>query len=561
MRVRPLLVAAILILCCSIPGHSENIQSKIEKAVKKSTLDQSGTKPFHLKATLAPSFERDKDSGRTGEIEIWWKSPTEWRREVRSPEFHQIEIVNGDHDWQKNEGEYFPEWLRDIAVEMINPVPSLPQVLEQTKSGEVHELRWQTNVSWIILSSNDHVQKGMGAAISLNNNSGLLFYGSGLGWGAEFQNYKNFHGRMVAQAVKAGSPEVTAKVTTLEDLGSVPEGFFNASAADGDAEPLRTIVVDELSLRKNLLPVTPWSWPSLQDGPFDGVLTTEVVIDREGKVRNVGTIVSDNPGLNDTARDEIAKMRFKPYLSNGVPVQVISRITMPFKTTRPAGSETFESARFYFEHGRLAGFPSAGTGDPYVLRAEFEAKGHSGSADKGRYEDTWINDSQWRREAWFDNSHYVRARYGDKLYELAEGPDATLLKFVFKAMEPIPAIDTFVESDWKIKEDTIDGLKTARVLTGYESPEGKLDPVHARGYWFDANNNLVKTYFGGIESRRSEFQVFGKTNIAHQIDVLSNGALAMRIQITDISPAGTTSAKDFQIKGHEYTRAFTDEVR
>jgi hypothetical protein len=35
---------------------------------------------------------------------------------------------------------------------------------------------------------------------------------------------------MVARTVSVGSPEVTAKVTTLEDLRDVPPGFFDAEA-------------------------------------------------------------------------------------------------------------------------------------------------------------------------------------------------------------------------------------------------------------------------------------------------------------------------------------------
>jgi len=121
-------------------------------------------------------------------------------------------------------------------------------------------------------------------------------------------------------------------------------------------------------------------------------------------------------------------MRFKPFLLNGVPVQAMSQVTIPFKTTRPTGGETFESARTYFERGRHIGFPAAGTGVPYVLRAEFEAKGKSETAEKGRYEDTWLSDTQWRREAWFANSHYVRSRNGEKTYQFAEGEDAGILR-------------------------------------------------------------------------------------------------------------------------------------
>src|ERR1700733_5760924 len=89
---------------------AEDLTGQVKKAVEKSTLDQPETRPFHLKATYAPSFERDKTSHREGEVEIWWESPTRWRREVRSPEFHQVAIFDGTHQWQKNEGDYFPEW-------------------------------------------------------------------------------------------------------------------------------------------------------------------------------------------------------------------------------------------------------------------------------------------------------------------------------------------------------------------------------------------------------------------------------------------------------------------
>ena len=140
MRAQCWLTVLVAALLSSGTAQAEDLTGKVRKAAERSTLDQAGTRPFHLKAIMAPSLERDKDSGRTGEVEIWWESPTQWKREVRSPEFHQIEIVNGARDWQKNEGDYFPEWLREAAVELINPVPQLHQVLEEVKTAEVQRL-------------------------------------------------------------------------------------------------------------------------------------------------------------------------------------------------------------------------------------------------------------------------------------------------------------------------------------------------------------------------------------------------------------------------------------
>src|SRR5437899_205492 len=120
MRISKFMAVLLAVLGLSTFGHAENPAAAIKKAVERSRLDQPGTKPFHLKAELAPSRARDRGSNRTGEIETWWASPKQWKREVRSPEFHQVAIVSGDQEWQRNEGEYFPECLREVAVALID---------------------------------------------------------------------------------------------------------------------------------------------------------------------------------------------------------------------------------------------------------------------------------------------------------------------------------------------------------------------------------------------------------------------------------------------------------
>jgi hypothetical protein len=561
IRIIPrLTIMLVTALGLTASVRADDSEKLIRKAVERSTLNQPGTKPFHLKALLAPSLERDRGSNRTGEVEIWWASPTQWRRAVRSPEFHQIEIVNGTRKWQKNDGGYFPEWLRETAVALIEPVPSLDQVLQQVIDAEKRSMAGSTYFTWSMMSTDGKVEKGMGASLAVTESTGLLFYGGGLGWGGLYKDYENFHGRMVARTVSVGSPEVTAKVT-LEDLRDIPPGFFDAEAPGGDVPLLRTVEVEETSLREKLLPTQPVEWPPIKDGPLEGAITTKIVVDRTGKARELGTIVSDNPGLSEAAAKTIGSMQFKPYLQDGVAVQVVSRITMPFKTVRPAGVETFDSARNYFERGRHVSFPAASLGQPYILHATFQVQVAAGKIENGQYTDTWMSDSEWRREASIDKSRFIRARHGEKRYLLSEGRDAGLLRMVLKAMEPIPAIDTFVESDWRMKRDTVDGVKTIRVLAGFESPDGELDTEQARGYWFDDSGKLVKTYFRGVETRRINFKDFGGAAIAREIRVLHDNQLGMLIRVTGVSAAATIPDNIFDLRGHEWKRAFTDEVR
>jgi hypothetical protein len=557
---------AFLTLLCTLTlapqSRAEDTIKRILKAVEQCTLDQRGTAPFHLKATLAPSSERDKDSGRTGEVEIWWKSPDEWRREVRSPDFHQVQIVNGARTWQKNEGDYFPEWLRETAEAVVRPVPLTDELMGQMRGGEERHLMGGTYLSWAIESSNGQVQKTMGAGISIRDDSGLLFTGNGFGWGGEFKDYAKFHNRMVARTVNVGSPQVTAKVVVLEDMKVVQGGWFDASAPGGDEQPIAAIPMNERTARENLAAGQNIAWPALKDGPLEGVLTTEVSIDRTGKVREIGTIVSDNPGVNGAAHEQIAALRFAPFVIGGMPVQVLSRITLAFKTTRPEGTETFASAHHYFERGWELDFPSGGAGFPYVLKAEFQARSSTGNAETGHYGDIWLAPDQWRREATFGSSHVVRSRNGSKLFEQVEGPDASTLMLVFRLMEPIPAMDSFVEMDWRINSEKVGDAKAIRVLSGYESPEGRLDPQQARGFWFDANGNLLKTYFSGVETLRSDFENFQNVHVARRIDVFHDSAAVMHIRISEISGAEDSLPKNvFEIKGHEVNKQYSSEAR
>ena len=344
-----------------------------------------------------------------------------------SPEFHQIEILDGEHRWQKNEGDYFPEWLRELAVAIVRPVPiPMDALLQRVKTGEVRNMRFptkvngqisfieQTNIDWEPSNGSRDAQINSKGDLALLN--GQLFYTGGLGFSGQYHDFKDFHGRMVAYTVSSGYVEVTAKVSLLEDLGTVPAELFDATVPGGDA-PIETVVLDETALRSNVLQGKQFTWPALQNGPLEGVVWTEVALDRTGKIREISPI-ADNPGVKDAAEQGFRSMQFKPFLHNGEPVQAMGRLSVPFKTVRPAGVETLDSARNYFERGRKASFLAAGATALYMLRAEFQVGTHDG-VQTGRYEDTWISETEWKREAWVGPSHLVPlAKRGAALFAI-----------------------------------------------------------------------------------------------------------------------------------------------
>jgi len=565
-QLKRFVFAAVLALFLNIAiasvARAEDPSAMVKKAVEKSTLDQQGTRPFHLKATCAPTNARDSDSHRTGEIEIWWQSPTKWRREVRSPEFHQSAIMDGPHQWQKNEGDYFPDWLQEIAVAIVRPVPLPTDVLlQRVRTAQVRHLMGQTNIDWEKTTSFGDAQSNGRGHLAVKDESGLLLYTGGPGWSGDYHDFSDFHGRMIARTIATGHIEVTAKVSILEDLGNTPNDFFDTNTPGGDAQPIETVVLDEDILRQNLLPGKPFSWPPVVNGPFEGGVGTEIVLDRSGKIREMTPPICDNPAMRDAAEQQFRAMRFKPVLRNGVPVQVVAHFFVPFKTTRPAGMEASESARTYFDRGRKISCLGAGASAPYVLHAEFQTANAKGTIETGRYENTWLSVTEWKREAWFGSSHLVRSQNGDKHYLLSEGPEAGLLRLVMLIVEPIPAADTMTESDWRIQRDTVDGLKTIRVFRGPEGPNGELDPKTSQGYWFDESGQLVKSYASNLEIRPSGPAPYADVQMPRQIEVISGGKLGMRFVVKDIKPADPTLSKALVLKGHDLQRAFTAETR
>ncbi len=60
-------------------------------------------------------------------------------------------------------------------------------------------------------------------------------------------------------------------------------------------------------------------------------------MDRTGKIREMNPPIADNPGVKDAAEKGFHTMQFQPVLRNGAPVQAIGRLSVSFKTVRPAG--------------------------------------------------------------------------------------------------------------------------------------------------------------------------------------------------------------------------------
>ena len=93
-------------------------------------------------------------------------------------------------------------------------------------------------------------------------------------------------------------------------------------------------------------------------------------------------MIAENNGVKDTGERAVKSMRFKPFVINGIPVQVMSQITVPFKIVRPTGNEQFDSAQTFFERGRRASSPAAGQPTPVHFARRIRSTNRRGQRRK-----------------------------------------------------------------------------------------------------------------------------------------------------------------------------------
>jgi len=64
---------------------------------------------------------------------------------------------------------------------------------------------------------------------------------------------------------------------------------------------------------------------------YSGTVLIQLIVDPDGKARNIKVVRSLGLGLDEKAMEAVAKWKFKPGVKNGSPVPVIATIEVNFR--------------------------------------------------------------------------------------------------------------------------------------------------------------------------------------------------------------------------------------
>ena len=321
---------AIAFLLPTAASAQTSVVEASEKALKRSQLTQPGSKPFHLVANLK---EKDSpDSDYQAGVEMFWVSPTKWRRTITSGKFSQVRVVNGEKVFEQNTGDYLPVWVNNMVTSIFDPLPFLEAIRKSDRkigTDAPAGLRLTETCAdfpgrldrWMICFQSD----GLFSSIFTKG-----------GYAAQFRNYTKFGDKRVPRLIES-DPEpgthLETRVTTLEDLNAPDERMFEIEKPTPASEQIVSVRVTDDFIRKFAIGSTEIDWPTVGEGHVTGGCAVYVSADRTGQIREAWPGGCDNAALEGPLRTAMLKWKIKPAVSNGNPVQVESLMGFTFHTT------------------------------------------------------------------------------------------------------------------------------------------------------------------------------------------------------------------------------------
>lgn len=320
---------SILFFLPAVASAQTSAAEASEKALKRSQLTQPGSKPFHLIANLK---EKDSpDSDYQARVEMFWLSPTKWRRIIASEKFSQVQIVNGDKVLEQNTGDYFPVWINNMLKSLFDPLPILDAIRKVDK-----KIGMDLPPGIVPTDTCADFPSGLDRWVICFQRDGLFssVFTKG-GYAAEFRNYAKFGDKRVARLIETDPEPCTHlenRITTLEELNNPDEKMFEIEKPTPPAERISSVRVGDDFIRKNALSIVEIPWPTVGEGLLTGGCAVYVSADRSGQIRETWPAGCDNAALMTPLREALLKWKLKPAVSNGNPVQVESLMRFTFQT-------------------------------------------------------------------------------------------------------------------------------------------------------------------------------------------------------------------------------------
>lgn len=289
--------------------------------------------PWHLKATFQ-IFDENGTVSDEGSDEEFWVNQKSSKRIFTGKAFTQTEYTTdkGDFRTTSSHGDV-PLPLSSAHNDLIDPMPGEPAVEHLTFSSR--EIQSGTlkliciapagapNASTYCLTSGEPILR--------------IFASPSASMQVLYNGILRFKGRAVAGDLKltrSGKVVVELRIDALEPLDTKDESLFTPPPEAALAPAPRLVNISAAVATGMLLQKVVPEYPlAAKDAHITGTVVLEAIIDKEGHIRNL-KVLSGPDALQGAAQAAVQQWRYRPYLLNGLPVEVRTNINVIFTLGR-----------------------------------------------------------------------------------------------------------------------------------------------------------------------------------------------------------------------------------
>ncbi len=304
-------------------------------AAKRNGLQNVISSPWHLKATYEVLDEKGQPEDK-GVYEEFWISEDKYRSSYSSAAFNQVSIVNekglyrtGDLGTPRGPGSLVKSMLLHGVSPPLDKSKVHLRIDERTvgsiklKCVTVETETLAANPSTTVECFDDRLP-----ALRISTRAyGLLQ--------TLYQEVFLFEGVYIARTVELRSGSKTilrVRIDTLETYQTADEALFSTPA--GATYVPRSVTAPSTVAGANIIKKAPPQYPaSAKQQGIRGVVVLHAIITPEGKVSTVEPIIGPTE-LIRSATAAVKQWEYRPYLLNGVPVEVETEINVVFMLGR-----------------------------------------------------------------------------------------------------------------------------------------------------------------------------------------------------------------------------------
>ena len=302
-------------------------------------------------------------------------------------------------------------------------------------------------------------------------------------------------------------------------------------------------------------------WPALSKKPNEKSMTVNIVIGRDGRVKEASTYSPVGNDIEDAALTAIRKWKFQPQNVEGVPAQAETSLTIPFPAdyqnltaNQPQVKPMFDRARAINDL-RLEGAPG------FHLKASFHSEDNSA---KGTYEETWVSPNKWRREVKLNETSVLEVRTEDSFYRIFPGKYAPrLADDVMESLSfSLPGDNggDLHDADWSAVNANLGNLPLLRLSNGYINPQNKPDALTLI-YFVDEKTALIRgRYHFSSVTIFNDLQSFEGKMVARKLTLMGADISKLDINIDTLERNVNPDENIFSVAGVKplYTSAEED---